>query len=76
MATTMTVKGQVTVPKELRDAFGWKAGDHVEFSRSGDGVKLVRRKRRGRGADVVEQLRDAPWDPQLSTSRLMKLTRG
>lgn len=72
----MTVKGQVTVPKELRDAFGLRPGDQVEFSRAGDGVKLVRRKRRGKGEEVVERLRSAAWDPQLSTARLMKLTRG
>ena len=43
--STMTVKGQVTVPKELRDAFGWKVGDEVAFLREKDGVKIVRAER-------------------------------
>lgn len=40
----MTVKGQVTVPKEFRDAFGWKPGDEVAFVQEKDGVKIVRAK--------------------------------
>ena len=31
MATSMTSKGQVTVPKPVRDRLGLKAGDRVEF---------------------------------------------
>jgi len=74
--STMTVKGQVTVPKEFRDAFGWKAGDEMAFFHEKDGVKIVKGKRQRKGADVVAQLRNAPWDPQLTTDRLMKMTRG
>ena len=76
--STMTVKGQVTVPKELRDAFGWKAGDEVEFVREKDGVKILPVKERRRGQDVVERLRQAAWNwnPKLSTARLMAMTRG
>ena len=58
----MTVKGQVTVPKELRDAFGWRAGDEVEFVREKDGVKILSVKERRRGQDVVERLRQAAWE--------------
>jgi antitoxin PrlF len=28
---TLTSKGQVTIPKEIRDAFGLRSGDKVEF---------------------------------------------
>ena len=31
MATTVTSKGQVTIPKRVRDALGVKAGSKVEF---------------------------------------------
>lgn len=31
MATSMTSKGQVTVPKPVRERLGLKAGDRVEF---------------------------------------------
>jgi antitoxin PrlF len=73
--STMTVKGQVTVPKELRDAFGWKVGDEVAFLREGDGVKLIRAPQRRRGRAVVERLKNAPWNRKLTTDRLMTLTR-
>lgn len=72
----MTVKGQVTVPKDLRDAFGWKVGDELAFVREEDGVKMVRAPRRGRGRAIVERLKGAPWNPKLSTDDLMALTRG
>jgi antitoxin PrlF len=76
MKSTMTVKGQVTVPKELRDTFGWKPGDEVEFVLEADGVKLVRPRRRGKGEQVVARLRGAAWNRALSTARLMAMTRG
>ena len=39
----MTSKGQVTVPKELRDKLGVKAGDKVDFQIEGDS-KITLRK--------------------------------
>jgi len=74
--STMTVKGQVTVPKELRDAFGLRVGDEVGFLREKDGVKIVRAPRRRRGRAIVDRLRRAPWNRKLTTDRLMALTRG
>ncbi len=74
--STMTVKGQVTVPKDLRDAFGWKVGDEVAFLREEDGVKIVPAPRRRRGRAIVERLKRAPWNPRLTTNGLMSLTRG
>ena len=70
------MKGQVTVPKQLRDAFGWRPGDRVEFQRESDGVKLVQATRRGRGARVVNLLKRARWNRRLTADRLMALTRG
>jgi AbrB family looped-hinge helix DNA binding protein len=72
----MTVKGQVTVPKELRDAFGWTAGDEVAFLREKDGVKIVAAGRRRKGRAVLERLKRAAWNRRLTTERLMALTRG
>jgi len=48
MSTTITVKGQVTIPKNLRDHLGLRAGDQVDFIYADDGsVRLqpVRTKR-------------------------------
>jgi AbrB family looped-hinge helix DNA binding protein len=74
--STMTVKGQVTVPKVFRDAFGWKPGDEMAFIHEVDGVKIVKGKRRKKGAEVVERLKGARWDRRLTTDKLMKITRG
>ena len=42
----MTSKGQVTVPKAIRDALGLVPGDRLEFTIDSDGRIIVRRKTR------------------------------
>lgn len=37
MSTTITIKGQVTIPKNLRDHLGLRAGDQVDFVFAEDG---------------------------------------
>ena len=41
MATTVTVKGQVTLPKSVRDAAGIKPGDRVEVRATASGGVLI-----------------------------------
>ncbi|HVA23746.1 MAG TPA: AbrB/MazE/SpoVT family DNA-binding domain-containing protein [Chloroflexota bacterium] len=41
---TLTSKGQVTIPKDIRDRLGLKPGSQVEFVEQ-DGRVVVRRKR-------------------------------
>lgn len=41
-AAKVTSKGQVTVPKAVRDALGIKEGDHVVFRIEGDRAVLAR----------------------------------
>lgn len=43
MANTLTVKGQVTIPKRVRDALGLKPGDRVAFEVDERGQVVVRR---------------------------------
>jgi antitoxin PrlF len=43
MATTITVKGQVTIPKRVRDALHLSPGDGVEFELNEQGQAVVRR---------------------------------
>ena len=38
---TVTTKGQITIPKEVRDALGIEAGDRVEFVAEEEGVYKV-----------------------------------
>ncbi len=37
-AATMTSKGQITIPKEVRDALGLEAGNRIAFEVREDGV--------------------------------------
>jgi len=43
MATRITIKGQVTIPKKVRDALQLVAGDGVEFEVNGSGQYVVRK---------------------------------
>ncbi len=42
MATTITSKGQVTIPKPFREYLGLTAGDQVEFEFADDGSVRLR----------------------------------
>jgi AbrB family looped-hinge helix DNA binding protein len=41
VATTVTVKGQVTLPKKVRDAAGIKPGDRVEVRATPSGAVII-----------------------------------
>lgn len=72
----VTEKGQVTIPKELRDALGIGAGTEVEFERRND-VIVVRKAKAatGRGARIAERLRGR-GDVEMTTDEIMALTRA
>lgn len=72
----VTEKGQVTIPKPLRDALGIGAGTEVEFERRKDAI-LVRKASNapGRGARLAQRLRGR-GDVEMTTEEIMKLTRA
>jgi AbrB family looped-hinge helix DNA binding protein len=78
----VTSKGQVTIPKAIRDSAGVTAGSEVEFRVEGDGIVIERvrgRKRPGmtRGEKLVESIRGTRTrNLEMSTDELMKLLRG
>ena len=41
-ATTMTTKGQVTIPREIRERLGLQSGDKIAWSMLSDGTVVVR----------------------------------
>lgn len=45
MATTVTSKGQVTIPREVRDSLGITPGTQVVIEATGDGVAILRKVR-------------------------------
>lgn len=42
MSTTVTTKGQVTIPKQLRDYLGLEPGSLVDFEYTADGQVVIR----------------------------------
>lgn len=72
----VTEKGQVTIPKELRDEFGIGAGSEVEFERGDDGIVVRKAQDRpNRGQQLAERLRGR-GDVGMTTDEIMALTRG
>lgn len=73
----VTSKGQVTIPKRLRDEYGLLPGTEVEFVDK-DGKLLVRKAPGGRtrGDEFVEHLHRAGEQFTMSTEEIMRLTRG
>lgn len=80
MATTLTSKGQVTIPKRIRDAMHLVPGAPVEFSVNAAGEVVLHPARpAGRARtpkrdrfDAVRGRADVPW----RTDDLMKLLRA
>ncbi len=72
----VTDKGQITIPKELRDALGIGGGTEVEFERAGQDL-IVRKvsDRPTRGRRLVERL-GGRGDVRMTTDEIMALTRG
>jgi len=72
----VTEKGQVTIPKELRDALGIGAGTEVEFEQRKDTI-VVRKAKTGtpRGARLVARMRSR-GDINMTTDQIMALTRA
>ncbi len=76
MSTTLTVKGQVTIPKHIRDALGLKPGMAVGFAVNRDGEVVLREaaEHGGRTPDRFEAARGKA-DIRWRTDELMALLR-
>jgi AbrB family looped-hinge helix DNA binding protein len=79
----LTSKGQVTIPKRVRDYLGLKPGSTVQFEVKGDGQVLLKGAEAQRAAETQkERLKKAlaalPGTDKFSmtTDELMRLTRG
>lgn len=75
MATNITSKGQVTVPKRLRDRLGLAPGSAIEFELSEDGRVFLTKAVEATPKSPLEALRGCAG-PGLSTDEIMALTRG
>ena len=80
MATTLTSKGQVTIPKRIRDAMNLLPGAAVEFSVNAAGEVVLHPPKAAKGKravardrfDAVRGRADVRW----RTDELMKLLRA
>lgn len=76
MHTTLTSKGQVTIPKHIRDALHLEPGCAIEFRINREGEVVLMRPLESPGEpDRFERLRgkaDVKW----RTDELMALLRG
>lgn len=73
--SSVTIKGQVTIPKPVRDRLGVKPGDEVKFDLNADGQVVLSKVRgkspRGRFGALRGRAGKGP-----STAQIMALTRG
>jgi len=76
MTTTVTVKGQVTLPKSVRDAVGIKPGDRVEVRATASGAIIVEKP--GAMGDYKKRLREVARQRIIcgTTDEIMLMTRG
>jgi AbrB family looped-hinge helix DNA binding protein len=77
MSTTLTIKGQVTIPKHVRDAVGLQPGHRVEFAVTDDGQVIIRKAGPAKPVqpdrfDRATGTADIRW----RTDELMALLRG
>jgi antitoxin PrlF len=75
MSTTVTAKGQVTIPKPVRDLLGITPGSKVDFHRAADGSVVLVRADRKRPLSRFAKMRGHAGKG-LTTDEIMALTRG
>jgi len=71
----INAKGQVTIPIEIREKFGFLPNSEVEFIEKNHNIILVKKTSQRRGETIINALR-GKGDIKLTTDQIMKLTRG
>ncbi|MGC2202721.1 MAG: AbrB/MazE/SpoVT family DNA-binding domain-containing protein [Stellaceae bacterium] len=72
--TRMTTKGQVTIPKRLRDYLGLKPGSQVDFEVGEDGRVILKAQDEAPASRFARLRGSAKLG--MTTDELMALTRG
>jgi AbrB family looped-hinge helix DNA binding protein len=75
MSTTVTSKGQVTIPKRVRDLLGVGPGSQIDFERAPDGRIVLVKVEKKAGPTRFARLRGHAGKG-LSTDEIMAMTRG
>jgi AbrB family looped-hinge helix DNA binding protein len=71
----ITSKGQITIPKEFRDALGLLPHTDIEFERIGDELRIRKTKQGMRGKKLIAAIAGKST-LSISTDEIMQLTRG
>jgi AbrB family looped-hinge helix DNA binding protein len=73
-ASTLTSKGQITVPRAIRERLGLEEGDVLDFVVGDDGAISVRRRGQRAGAGGV--LRDLARDRPVTVEEMKRAVRN
>jgi antitoxin PrlF len=80
LSTTVTIKGQVTLPKSIREAAGIRPGDRVEVRVRAEGGVVIERVESGAEVDdylrVLEDISRRRPIRGVTTDEVMAMTRG
>jgi AbrB family looped-hinge helix DNA binding protein len=78
VATTVTSKGQVTIPKRVRDGLGLKAGSKVEIEMQPGRLATLKPAGKPRKSDYAKRIDKVRGTLKLnmSTDEIMELLRG
>jgi AbrB family looped-hinge helix DNA binding protein len=69
-------KGQVTIPKVIREKFGFLPNTEVDFKEDGQKLVLVKKENTTkRGTSVIKALRNK-GDVNMTTEEIMQYTRN
>lgn len=74
MMTKMTTKGQVTIPRRMREYLGLKPGSEIEFDVTEDGRVFLKTRGKAPESRFARLLGSAKLD--MTTDEIMALTRG
>lgn len=74
MPATVTTKGQVTIPKPVRDLLGLIPGSKVDFRRNADGDVVLKPAEKKQGTSKFAQFRGHAGQG-MDTEAIMALTR-
>ena len=66
--TTLTSKGQVTIPRDIRERLGLKSGDKLAFNLLSDGTVVMRQ--RGRTVADLGGMLHQPGRPALPVEKM------
>ncbi len=76
MGMPITTKGQVTIPKPMRDHMGLAPGSRVEFVLDAEGQVILQKAGTLTESRFARARRSASRRNSLTTEEIMKLTRG